>query len=108
MAIEYKVLNLYKTKHYDECLILCEKALRDKEDRMIEFIRMRVMTINAKFVGNAYEEVEYFPQQDDFVCTGVAKTPRPGTSFQREIKSSQHYETKVRQYLYDGRCISSF
>lgn len=84
MEIEYKILNLYKTKQYDECLRLCEVTLQEKDDRMIEFIRMRAMTILAKVAGNGYEEVEYFPRQDTLTSTAVAKTPRPGTSFLKE------------------------
>lgn len=93
MEIEYKILNLYKTKQFDECLNLCAIALQDKSDRMIEFIRMRAMTIQAKVVGNGYEEVEYYPQQDDLLSTAIAKTPRPGTSFQRDIKTTRDLRT---------------
>lgn len=82
MDIEYKILNLYKTKQYDECLKLCAESLKVRDDKLIEFIRMRAMTILAKVAGNGYEEVEYFPQQDSLMSTAVAKTPRPGTSFQ--------------------------
>lgn len=96
MEIEYKILNLYKTKQFDECLKLCEIALQDKDDRMIEFIRMRAMTIQAKIVGNGYEEVEYYPQQDELVSTAVAKTPRPGTSFQRDSKTARNVETSYQ------------
>lgn len=93
MEIEYRILNLYKTKQYDECLKFCEKALQEKDDRMIEFIRMRSMTIQAKVVGNGYEEVEYYPQQDELMSTAVAKTPRPGTSFQRDPKTGRNIDT---------------
>lgn len=93
MDVEYKILNLYKTKQFDECLNLCNIALQEKNDRMIEFIRMRAMTIQAKIVGNGYEEVEYYPQQDDLVSTAVAKTPRAGTSFQRDINTSHNLGT---------------
>lgn len=84
MEIDYKILNLYKTKQYDDCLKLCDIALQEKDDRMVEFIRMRAMTILAKVAGNGYEEVDYFPQQDTLTTTAVAKTPRPGTSFIKE------------------------
>lgn len=93
MEIDYKILNLYKTKQYDECLKLCAVALHEKDDRMVEFIRMRAMTIQAKLAGNGYEEVEYFPQQDSLTSTAVAKTPRPGTSFQRQVsKTAQNVD----------------
>ncbi|KOB77431.1 Uncharacterized protein OBRU01_02765, partial [Operophtera brumata] len=88
MEIDYKILNLYKTKQYDECLKLCAVALHEKDDRMVEFIRMRAMSIQAKLAGNGYEEVEYFPQQDSLTSTAVAKTPRPGTSFQRQVTTA--------------------
>lgn len=55
---------------------------------MIEFIQMRAMTIQAKIAGNGYEEVDYFPQQDELAATAIAKTPRPGTSFQRAVKTA--------------------
>ncbi|CAB3247684.1 unnamed protein product [Arctia plantaginis] len=97
MEIEYKILNLYKTKQFDECLNLCAIALQDKSDRMIEFIRMRAMTIQAKVVGNGYEEVEYYPQQDDLLSTAIAKTPRPGTSFQRDNKTTRDLRTAQRR-----------
>lgn len=97
MEIDYRILNLYKTKQYDECLKLCVVALKDKSDRMIEFIQMRAMTIQAKTAGNGYEEVEYFPQQDDLISTSIAKTPRPGTTFQREVKTAQ---TNVRPFIF--------
>lgn len=96
MEIDYRILNLYKTKQYDECLKLCALALNDKSDRMIEFIQMRAMTIQAKIAGNGYEEVEYFPQQDELTSTSIAKTPRPGTTFQREVKTAQ---TNVRLFF---------
>lgn len=93
MKADYKILNLYKTKQYDQCLKLCAVALQEKDDRMIEFIRMRAMTIQAKIAGNGYEEVEYFPQQDSLISTAVAKTPRPGTSFQRQVsKTAQNFD----------------
>nr|XP_034827060.1 tetratricopeptide repeat protein 8 [Maniola hyperantus] len=85
---DYKILNLYKTREYDKCIKLCDVVLQNKSDRMIEFIRMRAMTIQAKIAGNGYEEVNYFPPQDDLASTIVAKTPRPGTSFQRAIKTA--------------------
>ncbi|KAF9418694.1 hypothetical protein HW555_004522 [Spodoptera exigua] len=97
MEIEYRILNLYKTKQFDECLRLCDTALRSKDDRMIEFVRMRAMTIQAKIVGNGYEEVEYYPQQDDLISTAVAKTPRPGTSFLRDTKTSRNIETSYQK-----------
>ncbi|CAK1540493.1 unnamed protein product [Leptosia nina] len=46
---------------------------------------MRAMTIQAKVAGNGYEEVQYFPQNSELINSAVAKTPRPGTSFQRPI-----------------------
>ncbi|KAJ2942648.1 hypothetical protein O0L34_g2117 [Tuta absoluta] len=94
MDIDYRILNLYRTKQYDECLKLCSTVLCERSDRMLEFIRMRVMTIQAKIAGNGYEEVEYAPQQDGLTDTGVAKTPRPGTTFQREIRTA-HTNGKV-------------
>lgn len=96
MDIEYQILNLYKTKQLDKCLKLCEVALQEKDNRMIEFVRMRAMTIQAKIVGNGYEEVEYYPQQDELVSTSVAKTPRPGTSFQRDTKTARNLETSYQ------------
>ncbi|XP_059046341.1 tetratricopeptide repeat protein 8 [Achroia grisella] len=95
MDIDYKILNLYKTKQYDKCLNLCTTALRDKSDRMLEFIQMRAMTIQAKIAGNGYEEVEYFPYQDDLATTAVAKTPRVGTAFQREVKTAQQLNKRA-------------
>ncbi|XP_050674001.1 tetratricopeptide repeat protein 8-like [Leptidea sinapis] len=93
MEIEYRLINLYKTKQYDACLKLYESALHDKNvtsnNKLMEFIRMRIMTIQTKLAGNGYEEVEYYnPQSNELSDTGVAKTPRPGTSFQREIKTA--------------------
>ncbi|XP_031762761.1 tetratricopeptide repeat protein 8-like [Galleria mellonella] len=95
MEIDYKILNLYKTKQYDKCLNLCATALQNKSDRMLEFIQMRAMTIQAKVAGNGYEEVEYFPKQDDLVTTAVAKTPRAGTAFQREVKTAQQLNKRT-------------
>ncbi|XP_023935325.1 tetratricopeptide repeat protein 8 [Bicyclus anynana] len=89
---DYKILNLYRIREYDKCLKLCDMVLQNKNDRMIEYIRMRAMTIQAKVAGNGYEEVNYFPTQDDLVSTTVAKTPRQGTSFQRNIKTAQFTE----------------
>ncbi|XP_049868530.1 tetratricopeptide repeat protein 8 [Pectinophora gossypiella] len=89
MEIDYRILNLYRTKQYDDCLKLCVLALQEKSDRMIELIQIRVMTIQAKIAGNGYEEVDYFPQQDELASTAVAKTPRPGTTFQREVRTAQ-------------------
>ncbi|KAG6464732.1 hypothetical protein O3G_MSEX014691 [Manduca sexta] len=97
MDIEYRILNLYSNKQYDECLKLCIFALQDKDDRTIEFVQMRVMTIQAKIAGNGYEEVEYYQQNDDFNSVGIAKTPRVGTSFQREIKNNQHFGTAKKR-----------
>ncbi|XP_039751339.1 tetratricopeptide repeat protein 8 [Pararge aegeria] len=85
---DYKILNLYKTREFDKCLKLCDVVLQTKSDRMIEYIRMRAMTIQAKIAGNGYEEVNYMPAQDDLTSTTVAKTPRQGTSFQRAIKTA--------------------
>lgn len=93
MGIDYKILNLYTTRQYDKCLILCNTVLKDKSHRMIELIRMRAMTIQAKIAGNGYEEVNYFPQVDDWTTTAVAKTPRPGTSFQRAVKTAHNVST---------------
>ncbi|XP_032515318.2 tetratricopeptide repeat protein 8 [Danaus plexippus] len=87
--MEYKILNLYKTRQYDKCLKLCDIVLQEKTDRMLEYIRMRAMTIQAKIAGNGYEEVNYYPQRDELTSTTVAKTPRPGTSFQRNVKTAQ-------------------
>lgn len=83
----YKIINLYKTREYDKCLKICDTVLQQKSDRMIEFIRMRAMTIQAKISGNGYEEVNYFAPEDDLASTMVAKTPRQGTSFQRPISA---------------------
>ncbi|XP_072939196.1 tetratricopeptide repeat protein 8 [Epargyreus clarus] len=96
--IEYKILNLYRSRQYDECIKLCDVALQDTStgDRMIEFVRMRSMTVQAKVAGNGYEEVDYFPQQDELAPTAVAKTPRMGTSFQREIKTAQNSQLPGR------------
>ncbi|XP_021203240.1 tetratricopeptide repeat protein 8 isoform X1 [Bombyx mori] len=88
MDVEYRILNLFKTKQYDDCLKLCANALQYKDDRMIDFIRMRSMTIQAKVAGNGYDEVSYFPNQDELTATAVAKTPRPGTSFQQKTKTT--------------------
>ncbi|XP_063365887.1 tetratricopeptide repeat protein 8 isoform X1 [Cydia amplana] len=93
MDIDYRIINLYKTKQYTECLTLCATALQGKDDRMLEFIQMRAMTIQAKVAGNGYEEVEYVPQQDELTSTAVAKTPRPGTSFQRSARTAQNIRT---------------
>ncbi|XP_073948854.1 tetratricopeptide repeat protein 8 [Choristoneura fumiferana] len=93
MDLDYRILNLYKTKQYNECLTLCATALQGRDDRMIEFIQMRAMTIQAKVAGNGYEEVDYFPQQDDLSTTAVAKTPRPGTAFQRTARTAQNIRT---------------
>nr|XP_026492981.1 tetratricopeptide repeat protein 8 [Vanessa tameamea] len=92
--VDYKILNLYVTRQYNECLILCNTALKNESNRMIEFIRMRAMTILAKIAGNGYEEVNYFPQLDDWATTSVAKTPRPGTTFQRVVKTTQNIHTE--------------
>lgn len=91
---EYNILNLYKTRQFDKCLKLCDLVLQDKSDRMIEYIRMRAMTIQAKIAGNGYEEMCYYPQEDDLSSTAVAKTPRPGTSFQRVTKTSQNVQVR--------------
>ncbi|XP_050347214.1 tetratricopeptide repeat protein 8 [Nymphalis io] len=90
---EYKILNLYVTRQYNECLILCNTALKNESNRMIEFIRMRAMTVLAKIAGNGYEEVNYFPQLNDWATTSVAKTPRPGTTFLRVVKTAQSIHT---------------
>lgn len=97
MEDDYRVINLYKTKQYDECIKLCHMTLQLRNDKMIEFIQMRVMSIQAKIAGNGYEEVDYFPQQEDFTSTAVSKTPRLGTSFIREAKTAQ--QTKVIIFL---------
>lgn len=92
---DYKILYLYKIKQYDECLKLCEEVLKDKNDRMIEFIRMRAMTIQVKVAANAYDEVDYFTYQDELTSTAVAKTPRPGTTFDRQIRTAHQTSTNV-------------
>lgn len=89
---DYKILNLYRTRQFDKCLKVCELVLQDKNDRMLEYIRMRAMTIQAKIAGNAYEEVCLYTQPDDLISTAVAKTPRPGTSIQKITKSSQNMQ----------------
>ncbi|XP_063538345.1 tetratricopeptide repeat protein 8 isoform X1 [Cydia strobilella] len=95
MDIDYRIINLYKTKQYTECLSLCATALQGKDDRMLEFIQMRAMTIQAKIAGNGYEEVDYVPQQDELTSTAVAKTPRPGTSFQRSARTAQNIAIEI-------------
>lgn len=95
MEVEYRILNLFKSKQYDECIKLCSVALQNRSDQMIEFLQMRAMTIQTKIAGNGYEEVEYYPQQDDdYVSTAVAKTPRAGTSFLRESKTAQQFKVR--------------
>ncbi|CAH2234908.1 jg4141 [Pararge aegeria aegeria] len=96
---DYKILNLYKTREFDKCLKLCDVVLQTKSDRMIEYIRMRAMTIQAKIAGNGYEEVNYMPAQDDLTSTTVAKTPRQGTSFQRAIKTAYAEDPHVTATL---------
>lgn len=98
MEDEYRVLNLYKTKQYDDCIKLCYNSLQHRSDKMIEFIQMRAMSVQAKIAGNGYEEVEYFPKQDDYAATAVAKTPRAGTSFIRETKTAQHIKVSKCTY----------
>ncbi|KAM3964272.1 tetratricopeptide repeat protein 8 [Aphomia sociella] len=95
MEIEHRILNLYKTKQYDKCLSLCATSLQEKSDRMLEFIQMRAMTIQAKIAGNGYEEVDYYSKQDDLATTAVAKTPRVGTAFQREVKTAQQLNKRT-------------
>lgn len=97
----YRILNLYKTKQYDECLKLCSETNDNEHTRMIEFIRMRVETIQAKIASNAYEEVGYGAVNDDLVTTAVAKTPRPGTTFQKTtVKSSNVLSSHVSKIKY--------
>lgn len=86
MELKYRILNLYKTRQYNECLKLSETALRGKNDRMLEFVCMRAITIQAKIALNGYEEVDYYAPQNELTSSTVAKTPRPGTSFVRNIK----------------------
>lgn len=99
MDVEYRILNLFKTKQYDDCLKLCANALQYKDDRMIDFIRMRSMTIQAKVAGNGYDEVSYFPNQDELTATAVAKTPRPGTSFQQKTKTTTN-PSEITKVIY--------
>ncbi|CAG4948710.1 unnamed protein product [Colias eurytheme] len=89
MEVEYRIINLYKNKQYDECIQLCQNASQTS-NKVIDFVHLRALTIQAKIAGNAYEEVEYYPVQEDLINTAVAKTPRPGTTFQREIKTAQN------------------
>ncbi|XP_053613054.1 tetratricopeptide repeat protein 8 isoform X2 [Plodia interpunctella] len=95
MDLKYRILNLYTTKNYDECLKMCAVALRGNSDRMIEFIQMRAMTVQAKVASNGYEEVEYMPQQDELMTTAVNKTPRVGTSLQRDVKTAQQLNKRA-------------
>lgn len=95
MSDDYRILFFYKTKQYDECLKLCDEALKFKRDRMIEFVQMRAMTLQVKMTGNGYEEVDYFSHKDDIVPTAVAKTPRPGTSFNKENAKVQRTPANV-------------
>ncbi|GBP22785.1 hypothetical protein EVAR_13576_1 [Eumeta japonica] len=81
MELEYRILNLYKTRQYDKCLQLCSEFLHNRQDRMIEFIQMRALTVQAKVAGFGYEEVDYDLPQNDLMSTAIAKTPRPGTTF---------------------------
>ncbi|CAK1601069.1 unnamed protein product [Parnassius mnemosyne] len=96
MFEEYKTLYLYRTKQYEECLQLCDKVLKDKSDRMVEFIRMRAMTAQVKVAGNGYEEVDYLPYQESLTSTAVAKTPRPGTSFDKKITTAHLTQANKR------------
>lgn len=90
MEIEYRILNLYRTRQYDLCLKLCAEVLQEKQDRMIQFIQMRALTIQAKITGNGYEEVDYGIPHDELNTTAIAKTPRVGTSFHSGVsKTSQ-------------------
>ncbi|XP_063823010.1 tetratricopeptide repeat protein 8 [Ostrinia nubilalis] len=116
MDIEYKVLNLFRTKQYDECIKLCYVTLQNRSDQMIEFIQMRAMTIQTKIAGNGYEEVDYYPQQDDdYFTTAVARTPRVGTAFLRESKTAQQFNktasatatSRTRGYTKTGRARSA-
>lgn len=85
MEIEYKILNLFRTKQYDEC----NKLLSEQHNnRMLDFIRMRVQTLLAKIAGDGYDEVTYDDRCDEICSTAVAKTPRPGTSFQKGLPKS--------------------
>ncbi|XP_014362470.2 tetratricopeptide repeat protein 8 [Papilio machaon] len=93
---DYKILHLYKTKQYDVCLKLCEEVLKHKNDRMIEFIRIRAMTIQVKVAANSYDEVDYLSYRDELAPTAVAKTPRPGTTFDRQIRTAHQTSTSKR------------
>ncbi|XP_060803731.1 tetratricopeptide repeat protein 8 [Amyelois transitella] len=62
---------------------------------MVEFIQMRAMTIQAKVASNGYEEVDYMPQNDDLTTTAVNKTPRVGTTFQREVRTAQQFNKRT-------------
>ncbi|XP_045485470.1 tetratricopeptide repeat protein 8 [Pieris rapae] len=95
MEIEYRILNLYKTKQYHRCIKLSENVTKNVNNKFVEFIRMRAMTVQAKIAGNGYEEVEFYAHNDDLINTGIAKTSRPGTSFQREIKTANNQERRL-------------
>ncbi|CAG9135281.1 unnamed protein product [Plutella xylostella] len=95
METEYKILNLYRTKQYDACNQLLD-TMQGTDNRMLEFIRMRVLTILAKVAGDGYEEVGYGAQRDELVTTAVAKTPRPGTTFNRPQAKTAGFTATTR------------
>ncbi|CAG4971366.1 unnamed protein product [Parnassius apollo] len=103
MFEDYKILYLYRTKQYEECLQLCDKVLKDKSDRMVEFIRMRAMTSQVKVAGNGYEEVDYFPYQDSLTSTALAKTPRPGTSFDKKITTAHLTQSNAMDIAFQAQ-----
>ncbi|CAH0406990.1 unnamed protein product [Chilo suppressalis] len=116
MEDEYRILNLYKSKQYDECIKLCSSLLFRRHDRMVEFVQMRAMSIQAKIIGNGYEEVEYSLQNDDLLSTAVAKTPRPGTTFVKTPRTNMQSKsamktgastTKSRGYTNTARAFSA-
>ncbi|XP_068632664.1 tetratricopeptide repeat protein 8 [Battus philenor] len=96
---EYKILYFYKSKQYNECLKLCDDLLKNRDDRLIELIRMRAMTIQVKLAGNAYEESAYIFDKDDLVCTAMAKTPRPGTSFDRKLQNNFNFMLIIKKRI---------
>lgn len=109
METEYRILNLYKTRQYNKCLILSESALRGKNNRLLEFVCMRAVTIQAKIAINGYEEVDYYSEQNELSSTAVARTPRPGTSFQRDykLKSAQIQKKNSTSTTLKSRGVST-
>ncbi|CAH2076348.1 unnamed protein product, partial [Iphiclides podalirius] len=63
---------------------------------MTEYVRMRAMTLQVKVASNGYDEVDYFSHQDDISSTAVAKTPRPGTSFNKQNDKFQRTPVNKR------------